>query len=85
LYEPIHGSAPDIAGKNVANPLGTILSTAMLLRYTFDQEPAASRIEAAVRRVLADGLRTGDIYQAGCRKVGTKQMGEAVVAALAHR
>ena len=85
LYEPIHGSAPDIAGKNVANPLGTILSTAMLLRYTFDQEPAASRIEAAVRRVLADGLRTGDIYQDGCRKVGTRQMGEAVVAALAHR
>jgi len=85
LYEPIHGSAPDIAGKNVANPLGTILSTAMLLRYTFEQEQAASRIEAAVRRVLADGLRTGDIYQEGCRKVGTKQMGEAVVAALAHR
>jgi 3-isopropylmalate dehydrogenase len=85
LYEPIHGSAPDIAGKNVANPLGTILSTAMLLRYTFEQEQAASRIEAAVRRVLADGLRTGDIYQDGCRKVGTKQMGDAVVAALAHR
>ncbi len=85
LYEPIHGSAPDIAGKNVANPLGTILSTALLLRYTFNQEQAASRIEAAVRRVLADGLRTGDIYQEGCRKVGTKQMGEAVVAALAHR
>jgi 3-isopropylmalate dehydrogenase len=56
-----------------------------LLRYTFEQEQAASRIEAAVRRVLADGLRTGDIYQDGCRKVGTKQMGEAVVAALAHR
>ena len=85
LYEPIHGSAPDIAGKNVANPLGTILSTALLLRYTFNQEQAAGRIEAAVRRVLADGLRTGDIYQEGCRKVGTKQMGEAVVAALAHR
>ena len=85
LYEPIHGSAPDIAGKNVANPLGTILSTALLLRYTFNQEQAASRIEAAVRRVLADGLRTGDIYQEGCRKVGTQQMGEAVVAALAHR
>jgi 3-isopropylmalate dehydrogenase len=85
LYEPIHGSAPDIAGKNVANPLGTILSTALLLRYTFNQEQAASRIEAAVRRVLADGLRTGDIYQEGCRKVGTKQMGEAVVAALADR
>jgi len=85
LYEPIHGSAPDIAGKNIANPLGTILSTAMLMRYTFNQEQAASRIEGAVRRVLADGLRTGDIYQDGCRKVGTVEMGDAVVSALAHR
>ena len=85
LYEPIHGSAPDIAGKNIANPLGTILSTAMLMRYTFNQEQAASRIEGAVRRVLAAGLRTGDIYQDGCRKVGTVEMGDAVVSALAHR
>jgi len=85
LYEPIHGSAPDIAGKNIANPLGTILSTAMLLRYSFNEEQAAARIEGAVRRVLADGIRTGDIYQDGCHKVGTAEMGAAVVAALAHR
>jgi 3-isopropylmalate dehydrogenase len=85
LYEPIHGSAPDIAGKNIANPLGTILSTAMLMRYSFNEEQAATRIEGAVRRVLADGIRTGDIYQDGCRKVGTAEMGAAVVAALAHR
>jgi 3-isopropylmalate dehydrogenase len=85
LYEPIHGSAPDIAGKNLANPLGTILSVALMMRYTFNHEQAANRIESAVRRVLADGMRTGDIYQDGCRKVGTAQMGEAVIAALAHR
>jgi 3-isopropylmalate dehydrogenase len=85
LYEPIHGSAPDIAGKDLANPLGTILSTALLLRYTFNQEQAASRIENAVRHVVRDGLRTGDIYQDGCTKVGTRQMGEAVLTALAHR
>jgi 3-isopropylmalate dehydrogenase len=85
LYEPIHGSAPDIAGRNIANPLGTILSAAMMMRYTFNQEQAAARIEGAVRRVLADGVRTGDIYQEGCRKVGTSEMGEAVLAALAHR
>ena len=85
LYEPIHGSAPDIAGQNLANPLGTILSVALMMRYTFNQEQAARRIEGAVRRVLADGIRTGDIYQDGCRRVGTVQMGEAVVAALAHR
>jgi 3-isopropylmalate dehydrogenase len=85
LYEPIHGSAPDIAGKDIANPLGTILSAAMLLRYSFNQEQAAGRVERAVRKVLADGLRTSDIYQEGCRKVGTRQMGDAVLAALAHR
>ncbi len=85
LYEPIHGSAPDIAGKDLANPLGTILSLALMMRYTFDQEQAATRIEGAVRRVLADGVRTGDIYEEGCRKVGTAQMGDAVVAALTHR
>jgi 3-isopropylmalate dehydrogenase len=85
LYEPIHGSAPDIAGKNLANPLGTILSVALMMRYTFNHEQAANRIESAVRRVLADGMRTGDIYQDGCRKVGTAQMGEAVIAALVHR
>jgi 3-isopropylmalate dehydrogenase len=85
LYEPIHGSAPDIAGKNVANPLATILSAAMMMRYTFHQGQAADRIEAAVKRVLADGLRTADIDAPGCRKIGTREMGEAVVAALAHR
>ena len=85
LYEPIHGSAPDIAGKDVANPLATILSAAMLLRYTSNQEQAAGRIERAVKAVLGQGLRTGDIYTEGCRRVGTREMGDAVVAALAHR
>jgi 3-isopropylmalate dehydrogenase len=82
LYEPIHGSAPDIAGKNVANPLATILSSAMMLRYTFNQAEWAYRIEAAVKNVLAQGCRTPDIYESGTRKVGTKEMGDAVVAAL---
>ena len=82
LYEPSHGSAPDIAGKGVANPLATILSAAMMLRYTFGQEAAAQRIEFAVKKVLAQGFRTGDIYEPGTQKVGTKQMGDAVLAAL---
>jgi 3-isopropylmalate dehydrogenase len=82
LYEPIHGSAPDIAGKGVANPLATILSAAMMLRYTFGQEAAACRIEAAVKTVLGQGLRTADIYEAGMTKVGTRAMGDAVIAAL---
>jgi 3-isopropylmalate dehydrogenase len=82
LYEPIHGSAPDIAGKNVANPLATILSVAMMLRYSFANESAASRVEAAVKKVLARGLRTADIYRPGTQKVGTLEMGDAVVAAL---
>jgi len=82
LYEPCHGSAPDIAGRGVANPLATILSAAMMLRYTFAQEDAARRIEDAVRKVLADGYRTADIYQPGTRKVGTRAMGDAVLAAL---
>jgi len=85
LYEPIHGSAPDLAGKYVANPLATILSTAMMMRYTFSQEQAAARIETAVKRVLAQGVRTADIYEPGCTKVGTREMGDAVIAALAHR
>ncbi len=85
LYEPIHGSAPDIAGKDVANPLATILSTAMMMRYTFNQEQAATRIESAVKRVLAQGVRTADIYEPGCKRVGTREMGDAVIAALAHR
>ncbi len=82
LYEPSHGSAPDIAGKGLANPLATILSAAMMLRYTFSLEDAAQRIENAVKQVLAKGLRTTDIYEAGTMKVGTREMGEAVVAAL---
>ncbi|MGH6649403.1 3-isopropylmalate dehydrogenase [Aquabacterium sp.] len=85
LYEPSHGSAPDIAGKGIANPLATILSAAMMLRFSLNQEAAASRIEAAVQSVLEQGLRTGDIYSEGTRKVGTAEMGEAVVAALAKQ
>ena len=83
LYEPSHGSAPDIAGKGVANPLATILSAAMMLRYTFGLEDQAQRIETAVKKVLAQGYRTGDIYERGTNKVGTKEMGDAVLAALA--
>ncbi len=82
LYEPSHGSAPDIAGKGVANPLATILSAAMMLRFSLNQEEAASRIERAVQAVLEQGLRTPDIYSEGTKKVGTVEMGEAVVAAL---
>ena len=82
LYEPAHGSAPDIAGKNMANPLATIMSSAMMLRYTFNQEAAAQRIEAAVKKVLAQGYRTADIYEMETRRVGTAEMGDAVVAAL---
>jgi 3-isopropylmalate dehydrogenase len=82
MYEPIHGSAPDIAGKGVANPLATILSAAMLLRHSLNQEDAARRIEAAVRKVLSQGLRTADITEAGCKQVGTVAMGDAVLAAL---
>ena len=82
LYEPSHGSAPDIAGKGIANPLATILSSAMMLRYTFNQDEWAYRIEAAVKSALAQGLRTADIYEAGTKKVGTQEMGDAVVAAL---
>jgi 3-isopropylmalate dehydrogenase len=80
LFEPIHGSAPDIAGKNLANPLATILSAAMMLRYTFDLESAAARIEGAVKKVLAQGYRTADIYESGMKKVGTAEMGDAVLA-----
>ncbi len=82
LYEPSHGSAPDIAGKGVANPLATILSAAMMLRFSLNQEAAAQRIDAAVQKVLAQGLRTPDIYSEGTTKVGTAQMGDAVVKAL---
>ncbi len=82
LYEPSHGSAPDIAGKGVANPLATILSAAMMLRYSLNKAEQADRIEAAVKKVLAQGLRTPDIYETGTTRVGTKEMGDAVVAAL---
>lgn len=82
LYEPIHGSAPDIAGKNLANPLAMILSIAMMLRHSLGQTQAADRVDAAVRAVLAQGYRTGDIMTEGGRKVGTVEMGDAVLAAL---
>jgi 3-isopropylmalate dehydrogenase len=82
LYEPSHGSAPDIAGKGIANPLATILSAAMLLRFSLGLEDAAQKIEAAVQKVPADGLRTPDIYSEGTTKVSTREMGDAVVAAL---
>ena len=82
LYEPSHGSAPDIAGKGIANPLATILSAAMMLRFSLDQEAAAQRIEAAVKKVLAQGLRTADIFSEGTQRISTSQMGDAVVKAL---
>ena len=82
LYEPIHGSAPDIAGKNLANPLAMILSIAMMLRHSLCQTQAADRVDAAVRAVLAQGYRTGDIMTEGGRKVSTVEMGDAVLAAL---
>ena len=83
MYEPIHGSAPDIAGKGVANPLATILSVAMMLRYSLDQPVLADKIDAAVGRVLDKGLRTPDIMAAGCKEIGTAEMGDAVLAELA--
>ena len=82
LYEPSHGSAPDIAGKGIANPLATILSAAMMLRFSLNQPEAAARIEAAVAHVLASGLRTVDIWSEGTTKVGTREMGDAVVSAI---
>ncbi|MFZ3260684.1 MAG: 3-isopropylmalate dehydrogenase, partial [Thiobacillus sp.] len=82
MYEPIHGSAPDIAGKNLANPLATILSVAMMYRYTFADLATADRIENAVKKVIAQGLRTGDIWTEGARKVSCSEMGDAVVKSL---
>lgn len=79
LYEPIHGSAPDIAGKNVANPLAAILSAAMMLRYTFNQESAADRIENSVRKVLAQNFRTRDIFKLGMKEIGTVEMGDEII------
>jgi 3-isopropylmalate dehydrogenase len=83
LYEPSHGSAPDIAGKGIANPLATILSAAMMLRYSLGMTGEADQIEKAVQKVLQQGLRTADIYTEGTQRVSTVQMGDAVVAALA--
>ena len=85
LYEPSHGSAPDIAGQGIANPLATILSAAMMLRFSLQQPAAADRIESAVQSVLAQGLRTADIHSEGTTKVGTRQMGDAVVAAITKK
>jgi 3-isopropylmalate dehydrogenase len=82
MYEPSHGSAPDIAGKDIANPLATILSAAMMLRYTFNDEENAVRVENAVKRALAQGYRTGDIHTEGTKRVKCSEMGDAVVAAL---
>ena len=80
LYEPSHGSAPDIAGKDIANPLATILSAAMLLRYSFDLDHEADAIESAVQSVLTEGYRTGDIMSEGCSQVGTAAMGDLIAA-----
>ncbi|HAL43945.1 MAG TPA: 3-isopropylmalate dehydrogenase, partial [Methylophilaceae bacterium] len=82
MYEPSHGSAPDIAGKNIANPLATILSLAMMFRYTFNDEKNANKIESAVKKALAHGYRTADIFSAGDKKVSCSEMGEAVIASL---
>ncbi|MEY3814076.1 MAG: hypothetical protein RJA18_541, partial [Pseudomonadota bacterium] len=82
LYEPSHGSAPDIAGKGIANPLATILSAAMMLRFSLNLPKDAQRIETAVQKVLVQGLRTADIYTEGTQKISTAQMGDAVVKAL---
>ena len=78
LYEPSHGSAPDIAGQNVANPIATILSAAMMLRYSLDLDAAAGEVEEAVRRVLREGYRTPDIWSEGCIKLGTEEMGDQI-------
>ena len=82
LYEPSHGSAPDIAGNGIANPLATILSAAMMLRHSLNLPAQAERIETAVKRALAGGARTLDIWSEGTRKVGTRAMGDAVISAL---
>jgi 3-isopropylmalate dehydrogenase len=80
LYEPIHGSAPDIAGQDKANPIATIMSTAMMLRYSFDMENAAEDIENAVSKILDKGYRTGDIFQSGMKMAGTEKMGDLIAA-----
>ena len=82
LYEPSHGSAPDIAGQDKANPIATILSAAMMLRFSLDMDKEADAVEAAVQKVLTDGYRTGDIMSEGCKKIGTKEMGDLIAAAV---
>jgi 3-isopropylmalate dehydrogenase len=82
LFEPSGGSAPDIAGKGIVNPLATILSAAMMLRYSLDRPEQAARVENAVKKVLKSGLRTGDIWEPGRQRVGTREMGDAVLKAL---
>jgi 3-isopropylmalate dehydrogenase len=84
LFEPVHGSAPDIAGQGIANPIATINSVAMMLHYAFDQTAAAQALEAAVEEVLNQGYRTADIMREGCTRVGTTQMGDLICAALRH-
>jgi 3-isopropylmalate dehydrogenase len=84
MYEPIHGSAPDIAGKDLANPIATILSAAMMLQYSFSLDKEAAAIEEAVLRVLEAGYRTADIYAEGTKKVGTEEMGRRVIEQLGH-
>ena len=80
MYEPSHGSAPDIAGKGIANPIATILSAAMMLRYSLDLDEAADAIESAVKQVLKEGYRTVDIMSEGCTQVGTAKMGDLIAA-----
>ena len=82
MYEPSHGSAPDIAGQDIANPIATILSAAMMLRYSFDLDKEADAVEKAVQKALTDGYRTSDIWSEGCEKVGTTKMGDLVAAAI---
>jgi 3-isopropylmalate dehydrogenase len=84
LYEPVHGSAPDIAGQDIANPLGAILSATMMLRYSFQLEDAAAGIERSVRAVLHQGYRTADIFEPGSRRVGTEEMGDRVAEAIRY-
>jgi 3-isopropylmalate dehydrogenase len=85
LYEPVHGSAPDIAGKNAANPLACMLSFSMMLRYSFDLAEEADLVDTAVKRVLDSGLRTGDIMQPGMKKVSTGEMGDAILKEIAQQ
>jgi 3-isopropylmalate dehydrogenase len=82
IYEPVHGSAPDIAGQDIANPIASLLTSAMMLKYTFNKDKAADEIENAVKSVLEKGYRTADIYQEGTKKVGCREMGALIAAEL---